>query len=124
VRVIGLPEPFDRREPFPERLRVSDVAEIVELLPIEVVRGVTIKGRLIDAQDRPIIGARIFVGDASTITDRNGDFMISGALPGPELTYHDNLTPRDKTSINTTIVRQNPLLLRAPIKTSSEAAEN
>jgi hypothetical protein len=75
ISVFGLPEPFVRLEgpTFVPFGRVADDAETVELPPIEVARGVTVTGRLVDVQDRPIAQARLFAGPASTITDRHVD---------------------------------------------------
>ncbi len=117
MSVFGLPEPFVRigGTTFVRIGRVADVAETVELPPIEVARGATVKGRLVDAQDRPIANARVFVGSAVAITDRQGDFTLSGVPDGPQLTYHFNFKPQDKSSVVVEIVRENPLLLRAPI---------
>jgi RNA polymerase sigma factor (sigma-70 family) len=117
ISVFGMPEPFVRLEgptfvPFGP---VADDAETVELPPIEVARGVTVTGRLVDAQDRPMAHARLVAGHASTITDRYGDFTMSGVPAGPRPAYHVNLRPQDKSSVIVEIVRENPLLLRAPI---------
>jgi hypothetical protein len=59
ISVFGMPEPFVRLEgpTFVPFGRVADDAETVELPPIEVARGVTITGRLVDAQDRPMAHA-------------------------------------------------------------------
>ena len=46
-------------EPWAERHRVPEGAETFDLPPIEVVRGITIKGRLVDADDRPIANVGI-----------------------------------------------------------------
>ena len=83
----------------PERVGAFD------LPPIEVVRGVTIKGRLVDTEDRPVAGVKLF-GLAENrnygfaITEPNGDFttssvpacttrLLMGSLPRtPMLTTH------------------------------------
>jgi hypothetical protein len=117
MSVFGLPEPFVRPGgPLFERIgRVADTAETVELPPIEVVRGVTVTGRLVDAQDRPIADAQLFAGPASTITDRYGDFTMVGVPPGLQPTYYVNFRLREKSAIIAEIVRENPLLLRVTI---------
>jgi hypothetical protein len=117
MSVFGLPEPFVRPEgPLFERIsRVADNAETVELPPIEVARGVTVNGRLVDAQDRPIGDAQLSAGPASAITDRNGDFTMVGVPAGLQPTYYVNFRPREKSSVIAEIVRENPLLLRVMI---------
>jgi hypothetical protein len=125
MSVFGLPEPFVRPEGplFVPIGRVADDAETVDLPPIEVTRGVTVTGRLVDAQDRPIAHARLFAGPASTITDRHGDFTMPGVPAGQQPTYHVNFRPQDKSSVIAEIVRENPLLLRAQITAPRNLAD-
>jgi Sigma-70, region 4 len=125
MSVFGLPEPFVRLEgpTFVRFGRVADDAETVDLPPIEVARGVTVTGRLVDAQDRPIAHARLFAGPASTITDRHGDFTMPGVPAGQQPTYHVNFRPQDKSSVIAEIVRENPLLLRAQITAPRNLAD-
>jgi RNA polymerase sigma factor (sigma-70 family) len=117
MSVFGLPEPFVRPEGplFVPIGRVADDAETVELPPIEVARGVTVTGRLVDAQDRPIADAQLFAGPASTITARHGDFTMVGVPARVQRTYYVNFRRREKSSVLAEIVRENPLLLRVTI---------
>ena len=118
MSIFNMPEPFVRLEgpTFVPFGRVADVAETVELPPIEVARGVTVIGRLIDASDQPIAHARLFAGPAATIDRSSWRFHDVGRCLRTELTLHVNFTPQDKSSVEAEIVRENPLLLRAPIR--------
>ena len=115
MSVFDLPEPFVRLEGplFVPTGRVADTAETVKLPPIEVARGVTVTGRLVDSQDRPMAHARVSAGPASTITDRYGNFTISDA--GLQPTYHVNFKPQEKNTIIAELVRENPLVLHVSI---------
>ena len=125
MSVFGLPEPFVRLEgpTFVPLGRVPDDAETVELPPIDVARGMTVTGRLVDVQSQPIAHSRLFAGPASTITDRDGNFTMSGVPAGPQPTYHASFRPQDESSVIVEIVRQNPLLLRAPIMASRNSVD-
>ena len=107
--------------------RVPDDAKTFDLPPIEVARGITITGRLVDAEDQPIAGARVEAGDGINLrglatTDSRGDFTMAGVFPGLTLSYQITVTPQDP-QIKAEIVRENPLLLRVPVKTRKTRAE-
>jgi hypothetical protein len=123
--VIGLPEPFVRLAPFPEnQFRVADGIETVDLPTIEVARGITIAGRLIDLQDQPIADAQVFIpGGAYAITDQQGYFKMLSAPPGPKVTYRAILSRQEKTSFGAQIVRESPLLLRVPVDNTERAGD-
>ncbi len=121
--ITALPEPFVMPAgPVEERRhRVPDGAATFDLPPLEVARGITITGRLVDSEDRPIGGAQVEATDGINIhtfaaTDRGGDFTMAGLLPGVKLSYRITATPQDP-QVDAEIARENPLLLRALIKT-------
>ncbi len=62
MHVVSLNESFVQiGEPWAKRYKVPEGAEAFDLPPIEVVRGLTIKGRLVDADDRPMTNVGISV---------------------------------------------------------------
>ncbi len=118
MHVIFMPESFVQLgEPWAERYRVPEAAETFDLPPIEVVRGITIKGRLVDAKDRPVadVGINAVSGNRRYgfgRTDQSGSFTLSQVPAGLELRYefwrNDHEGP-----IDAEIFEREPLLLRA-----------
>jgi hypothetical protein len=96
---------------------------VFDLPAIEVTRGITIQGRLVDDEDRPIANAlvrglsgnRRFV---SAVTDREGAFTTSPVSPGLKLVKLDYQVwvPHHPPPVEATIVQENPLRLRAAIR--------
>jgi hypothetical protein len=127
MHVIAVPENLVQLgEPWAERHRVPEGVDTFDLPPIEVVKGITIKGRLVDAEDRPV--ANVMVNGISGNrrygfgrTDETGSFALSQVPAGLELTYQawpdDREGPR-----NAEIVKAEPLLLRADIFRKSNPA--
>jgi hypothetical protein len=104
--------------------------EAFDLPPIEVVRGVTVQGRLVDAADQPIANASVYADAASGnrqygagATDRDGAFtmMIPSGVPLRYRFQFDQggFAPGMDPGGELRIVRENPLLLRAPGRKSS-----
>jgi RNA polymerase sigma factor (sigma-70 family) len=128
MQVIYLPEAFARLgDPIIERYQVPPDVESFDLPVIEVARGISISGRLVDAEDRPIADARIFASRGRenrgvAITDRRGDFTMTGVLPGGGFSYQVAAKPKDQPAA-AEVVRERPLLLRAPINDARKTAE-
>ena len=123
THVIMMPEPFVQLgEPWNERHHLPTGATTFDLPAIEVVRGVEIKGRLVDLADRPLANLRVVgaTGNrryAFATTDSNGEFRTNSVPSGMQLGYsvwvNDHESPVDAT-----IVNEDPLLLRALIAPS------
>jgi RNA polymerase sigma factor (sigma-70 family) len=128
MQVIYLPEAFAHLgSVIVERHPVPPDAETFDLPVIEVARGVSISGRLVDADDRPIADARVFAAEGReipgfSVTDGRGDFTMSGVPPGREFTYTAELKPGGM-GLDVEIARQSPLLLRAATRPVPKTAE-
>ncbi|MFI5455998.1 MAG: sigma-70 family RNA polymerase sigma factor [Isosphaerales bacterium] len=136
MQLVSTPDSFVQvgDDPSSERHRVPAGVDAFELPPIDVVRGVTVQGRLVDTADQPIanvsVSARAASGNrqyGAAVTDGDGDFtlMIPSRVP---LMYRysfdrggipEGLDPVGEVRI----VRENPLLLRAPNRRRTQAVE-
>ncbi len=120
MQVISMPEPFlQMGQPWAERHAVPDKVEAFDLPPIEVVRGVTIKGRLVDAENRPVAGLKLSGladnrGYGFAITEPQGDFTMSSVPAGLKFTYKVWIDDHD-APVDAEIVKEEPLLLRADV---------
>ncbi len=120
MQVIYMPEPFVQMgQPWAERHAVPEKVEAFDLPPIEVVRGVTIKGRLVDAEGRPLAGLKLsgLAGDRGygfAITEPQGDFTMSSVPAGLKFSYRVWVDDREPP-VDVEIVKEEPLLLRADV---------
>jgi RNA polymerase sigma factor (sigma-70 family) len=118
MQVIAMPDDFVQLgEPWAERHRVPEGAETFDLPPIEVVKGMTIRGRLVDADDRPVANARINGLSGNRRygfgrTDETGSFALSQIPAGLELVYQVWPNEHDGPS-SAEVIKAEPLLLRA-----------
>ncbi|HEX5058263.1 MAG TPA: carboxypeptidase-like regulatory domain-containing protein, partial [Kofleriaceae bacterium] len=48
----------------------------------DLVRGATLAGEVRDRFGRRVAGAKVSIGDVSTVTDGNGEFRLSGVESG------------------------------------------
>ena len=127
MQVVSTPGSFVQvgDDPSSQRHRVPAGLEAFDLPPIEVVRGVPVQGRLLDAADQPLANVSVYADAASghrlygaAVTDGAGKFTLK--IPaGVSLRYRysfdqggapEGLDPVGEVRI----VRENPLLLRAP----------
>ncbi len=128
MQVIYLPDAFARLgSVIAERHQVPPDAETFDLPVIEVARGMTISGRLVNAGDRPIADARVFASRGRenhglAVTERSGDFTMTGVLPGGDFSYQVAVNPKDPPA-PAEVVREQPLLLRASINSTKQTAE-
>jgi RNA polymerase sigma factor (sigma-70 family) len=107
-----------------QRHRVPVGVEAFDMPPIEVVRGVTVQGRLVDAADQPIANVSVYADATSgnrqygaATTDRDGAFtmmMPSGFPLRYRYSFDQGGVPQGLDPVGEArIVRENPLLLRA-----------
>jgi hypothetical protein len=115
-----MPGPFVQfGEPPNELHHLPAGATTFDLPAIEVVKGVEIRGRLVDMVDRPIANRRVVGGTehrryAFATTDLNGEFTTNSVPPGIKLSYSVSVSDHEPP-IDATILKEEPLLLRAPI---------
>jgi RNA polymerase sigma factor (sigma-70 family) len=127
MQVISMNESFVQLgQPWAERYQVPKGAEAFDLPPIEVVRAVEIKGRLVDAENRPManVGISGLSGNRRYgfgRTDQAGSFTLSQVPADLDLGYqfsrNDHEGPRAAE-----IVTKEPLLLRAGTTTRPSGA--
>ncbi len=111
-------------DPLSVRHRVPAGVEVLDLPPLEVVPGVTVQGRLVDAANQPI--ANVWVSALAATgkrayggveTDRDGAFTLKAIPSGVPLRYSCffavGLRPGLDRAGEAQIVQENPLLLRA-----------
>ena len=86
MQVVSTPGSFIQvgDDPSSRRHRVAAGVETFDLPPIEVVRGVTVQGRLVDAANQPIANVSVYADAASgkrqygaATTDREGAFTMT-----------------------------------------------
>jgi RNA polymerase sigma factor (sigma-70 family) len=127
MQVISMPEPFIQMgQPWAERHRVPEGVATFDLPPIEAVRGITIKGRLVDAEDRPVADLKLFgmaegQGYGFGKTGSQGEFTLSSAPPGLKFSYKVWLDDREPP-VDAEILKEEPLLLRVEVDRRSSAA--
>jgi RNA polymerase sigma factor (sigma-70 family) len=127
IQVLSEPGSFVQvgDDPLSQRHHVPAGVEAFDLPPIEVVRGVTVTGRLVDAEDQPIANVSVYADAASgkrqfgaATTDRDGAFrmMIPSGVPLKyRYSFDQGGVPEGLDPVGEArIVRENPLLLRAP----------
>jgi RNA polymerase sigma factor (sigma-70 family) len=128
LQVIAVPEPFVQLGgTIIDAHQVPGDTEVFNLPRIDVARGVTITGRLVDAEDRPLADVQVYAQEGpqprgAAKTDRHGDFTITGVPPGLKLSYQVAAEPQGLWT-DAQIVRETPLLLRAPINKPKPRAE-
>jgi RNA polymerase sigma factor (sigma-70 family) len=120
TQVIVMPDGLVDLGDFPVKTHQAPAgAETFDLPPIEVVKGESIKGRLVDQEDRPLANLRI-LGSAGNrryafaMTDSEGAFTTNSIPPGTKLEYKVSINDHE-APVDATIVREQPLLIRAPI---------
>ncbi len=113
-------------DPSSQRHRVPAGVEAFDLPPIEVVRGVKVQGRLVDAADQPIANVSVYADAASeespvrhALTDGDGKFTLmnscQGSAPRYRYSFDQGGAPEGLDPVGEVrIVRKNPLALRAP----------
>jgi hypothetical protein len=116
--------PLRTFHPLSVRHRVPAGVEVFDLPPIELVPGVTIQGRLVDAADQPLanvwVSALAATGKRSyggVESDRDGAFGLKAMPSGVPLRYSYffaiGLRPGLDREGEAQIVQEDPLLLRA-----------
>jgi murein DD-endopeptidase MepM/ murein hydrolase activator NlpD len=65
------------------------VSRLLQDVSIDLVPGATIAGVVRDRYGRRVAGARVTLGQASVVTDRDGNFRITGATSGILEAEHD-----------------------------------
>jgi RNA polymerase sigma factor (sigma-70 family) len=136
VEVISSPRSFIQigDEPSSHRHRVPAGVEAFDLPPIEVARGITVQGRLVDAADQPFANVSVYADAASGnrvygagTTNQDGAFtmMIPSGVPLRYRYSYDQggVAPGLDPVGAARIVRENPLLLRAPGRKTPPAVE-
>jgi RNA polymerase sigma factor (sigma-70 family) len=136
VRVVSTPGSLVQLgdDPLSHRQLVPAGVEAFELPPIEMVRGVTVQGRLVDAANQPIAKASVYADAASGnrqysagTTTREGAFTMT--LPsGVPLRYRYSFdqggAPEGLDPVgDARIAQENPLLLRASRGKKAQAVE-
>jgi hypothetical protein len=58
------------------------VGRLPQDVSIELARGATVAGVVRDRYGRRVAGARVTLGTASAVTDRDGNFRLTGAASG------------------------------------------
>jgi hypothetical protein len=127
MQVVSAPGSFVQvgDDPSSQRHRVPAGVEAFDLPPIEVVRGVNVQGRLVDSADQPIANVSIYAGAASGnrqygagTTDHDGAFtmLIPSKVPlRYRYSFDQGGAPEGLDPVgDVRIVRESPLLLRAP----------
>jgi len=133
MQVIMMPDGLVQLGDFPlESHHIPPGAATFDLPAIEVVKGETIKGRLVDQEDRPLANLRVIGSSgnrryAFATTDPKGEFTTNSVPPGFKLDYQVWISDYE-SPVDATIVKEEPLLLRAPIggrpKTGESAGLN
>ena len=127
MQVIVLPEPFVQMgQSWTERHRVPEGVATFDLPPIEVVRGITIKGRLVDAEDRAVADVKLFGGTQEQAygfgkTGSQGEFTLSSVPAGLKLSYKVWVDDHEPP-VDAEILKEEPLLLRADVGKRSAPA--
>ena len=120
TQVIVMPDGLVQLGDFPkETHHAPPGVEAFDLPAIEVVRGESIKGRLVDQEDRPLANLRVIGSSgnrryAFATTNADGEFTTNSIPPGVKLDYKVSINDHE-APVDTTIVKEAPLLLRAPI---------
>jgi hypothetical protein len=121
-------------DPSSQRRHVPPGVDAFDLPPIEVVRGVKVQGRLVDATDQPIANVSIYADAASGnrqygagATDHDGAFTMripSGVPIKYRYSFDQGGAPPGLDPVGEArIVREVPLLLRAPTRRTPQAVE-
>jgi len=127
MQVVSTPGSFVQvgDDPSSERHRVPAGVEAFDLPPIEVVRGVTVQGRLVDAANQPIANVAVSAHAAAGNrrygggkTDQDGAFTLMMIPSGVPLKYsysfdEGGVPQGPDPGGEARIVRESPLLLRA-----------
>lgn len=119
MHVISMPDGFVQLgEPWAEKHRVPE-GKTFDLPAIEVVQGITVTGRLVDAENRPV--AEISLNGISGNrrygfgrTDKKGAFSLSKAPAGLEMSYQVWPSPHENP-VDAQIVTRDPLVLRVDL---------
>jgi RNA polymerase sigma factor (sigma-70 family) len=128
TQVIAMPGPFVQLgQPWNERHHLPSGATTFDLPAIEVVKGVEIRGRLVDMADRPIANRRVVGGTeqrgyAFATSDQNGEFTTNSVPPGIKLSYSVWVNDHEQP-VDATILKEEPLLLRVPIDQEKKGRE-
>ena len=135
MQVVSTPNSFVQvgDDPSSQRHHVPVGVEAFDLPPIEVVRGVEVQGRLVDAADQPIANVSIYAAAASGnrqygagATDQDGAFtmLIPSGIPLKyRYSFDQGGAPQGMDPVGEApIVRENPLLLRARSRKGPRAA--
>jgi hypothetical protein len=115
-----MPGPFVQLgQPWNERHHLPSGATTFDLPAIEVVKGVEIRGRLVDMADRPIANRQVVGGTeqrryAFATSDQNGEFTTNSVPPGIKRSYSVWVNDHEQP-VDVTILKEEPLLLRVPI---------
>ncbi len=127
MQVISMPESFVQLgEPWAERHKVPEGVPTFDLPPIEVVKGLTITGRLVNTGNRPVadLGINGISGNRRYgfgRTDREGAFSLSQVPAGLDLRYQ--VWPSEhENPVDAEIVGRKPLVLRVDIGGRSSPA--
>ena len=97
-------------------IEVPAGVETFELPPLELVETAERKGRLVDREDRPVVGASIRATKGNRVyawgeSDEQGNFSLR--LPqGFEVEEYDASRTRQETPLNATVVTESPLVLQ------------
>ena len=121
-------------DPLSQRHHVPAGVEAFDLPPIEVVRGVTVPGRLVDAADQPIARVSVYAYAASgkrqygsQMTDQDGAFTMmipSGVRLKYMYRFDQGGVPEGvEPAGEARTVRENPLLLRTDRRKRPQAVE-
>ncbi len=136
MQVVSAPGSFVQvgDDPSSQRHHVPAGVEAFDLPPIEVVRRVTVQGRLVDAANQPIANVSVYAYAASgdrqygaQTTDQDGAFTLM--IPsGVRLKYRYRFDPGGvpeglEPVGEVRIVRESPLLLRAASRRRLQAGE-
>ncbi len=120
TQVISMPDGLVQLgAPWAEKHRVPEGAQTFDLPAIEVVKGHTITGRVVDAQDRPVADVSLngVSGDRRYgfgQTDKNGAFSLSDVPAGLEMSYQ--VWPsQHENPVDAQIVTREPLVLRVDL---------
>ncbi len=136
MQVVSAPSSFVQvgDDPSSQRHHVPAGVEAFDLPPIEVLRGVKIQGRLVDAANQPIAFVSIYADAASGnrqygagTTDHDGAFTMlipSGVALKYRYSFDQGGVPEGLDPVGEApIVRDNPLLLRTRSRKGPRVAE-
>jgi RNA polymerase sigma factor (sigma-70 family) len=137
VQVLSGPDTLVQlgEDPLQKRYRVPAGIDTLDLPPIDVVHGVNVQGRLVDAANQPLANASVYADAASgnrlydaVSTGPDGAFtmMVPSRIPlRYRYAFHQGGAPQGVEPVGeAAVVREKPLLLRASSQPRPQVGED